>query len=456
MAAVWSPDNTIVFAAWRDSLYRVPAAGGTPVVFVAANPATDIDFHAVTSLPDGRLIVARHARSDDSEHLEVVEGGRATALTDDRLIGDVEYRAPGILLFVRRGANKGVWAVPFDKPPMDFSRAVLLAAGATGYAASADGTLVHITAPLAASELVWATRTGDLSAVPGAAIELPHQDLRLSPEGNRAAFIVGGNTIVVVRDLRTGVETRLTAPNSGDATRTSQSTCPTWFPAGDRILYGSGAAEATALYSKEATGAGTARKLIAGLCGVVSPDGRELYYNTDERGLSRLRRAPIAPDGTIGAPSPLLPAEDESDVGWFDVSADGTLLAYEAKQQDQQINIWITDVPKGTSRWQVTTGGGRLPRFGRDGRELFHLAPAAGAASDRKGALMAVPLTTKPAFAMATPQTLFTLDQPGGPLSVGGYDVASDGRFLFTRTAALTGETPRAVLVQNWTALIPK
>jgi Periplasmic component of the Tol biopolymer transport system len=372
------------------------------------------------------------------------------------LIGDVEYRAPGILLFVRRGANRGVWAVPFDKPPIDFSRAVLLAAGATAYDASADGTLVHITAPLAASELVWATRTGALSAVPGAAIEVPRQDLRVSPDGNRAALIVGGNTIVVVRDLRTGVETRLTTPNPGDARRTSQSTCPAWFPAGDRILYGSGAAEATALYSREATGAGTARKLIAGLCGVVSRDGRELYYNTDERGLSRLRRAPIAPDGTIGASSPLLPAEDESDVGWFDVSADGTLLAYEAKQQDQQLNVWITDVPNGTSRWQVTTGGGRLPRFGRDGRELFHLAPAAGAASNRMGALMAVPLTTKPAFAMAAPQTLFTLDQPDGPLSVGGYDVASDGRFLFTRTAAPTGEKPRAVLVQNWTALIPK
>ena len=93
MAAVWSPDNTIVFAAWRDSLYRVPAAGGTPVVLVAANPATDIDFHTVASLPDGGLIVARHARSDDSEHLEVVEGGKATALTDDTLISGVEYRA---------------------------------------------------------------------------------------------------------------------------------------------------------------------------------------------------------------------------------------------------------------------------------------------------------------------------------------------------------------------------
>jgi hypothetical protein len=456
MAAVWRPDNTIVFAAWRDSLYRVPAAGGTPVVLVAANPATDIDFHTVASLPDGRLIVARHARSDDSEHLEVVEGGSATALTDDRLIGAVEYRAPGILLFVRRGANKGVWAVPFDKPPMDFSRAVLLAAGATSYAASADGTLVHITTPLAASELVWATRTGGLSAVPGAAIELTHQDLRLSPEGNRAALIVGGNTILIVRDLRTGVETRLTTPNSGDPTRTSQSVCPAWFPAGDRILYGYGAAEATALYSKEATGTGTARKLIAGLCGVVSPDGRELYYNTDERGLSRLRRAPIAPDGTIGASSLLLPADDESDVGLFDLSADGTLLAYEAKQQDQQINVWITDVPNGTSRWQVTTGGGRLPRFGRNGRELFHVAPAGAAPSDRMGALMAVPLTTKPAFAMAARQTLFTLDQPGGPLSAGGYDVAPDGRFLFTRTAAPTGEKPRAVLVQNWIALIRK
>jgi len=68
-----------------------------------------------------------------------------------------------------------------------------------------------------------------------------------------------------------------------------------------------------------------------------------------------------------------------------DIVKAGLVVSYEAKQQDQQINVWITDVPHAPSRWQVTTGGGRLPRFGRDGRELFHLAPARVTPTDRTG-----------------------------------------------------------------------
>src|SRR4029453_5686712 len=130
-------------SAWRDSLYSVPAGGGAPATRVAANPATDIDFHEVDALPDGRLIVARHVRSDDNEHLEIVQNGRSVPLTEDRLVGNMRYMPPGFLVFVRRGANKGVWAVPFDKAPIDFGRAVLIAAGATSFVAAEDGTLVY-------------------------------------------------------------------------------------------------------------------------------------------------------------------------------------------------------------------------------------------------------------------------------------------------------------------------
>jgi hypothetical protein len=425
-------------------------------VLIAANPATDIDFHAVSLLPDGRFIVARHARSDDSEHLEIVEDGKAVALTDDRSIGQVSYGAPGVLLFVRRGSNKGVWAVPFEKPPIDFSRAVLLAAGATWYVSSADGTLVHFTSAPARSEFVWASRTGGVSPIPGTAVELGRNDLALSPDGRRAAFIIGDGNVLVVRDLQTGVDTRLTTANPNDTQRSSISYCPSWFPAGNVLTYTQGPAEATTIFAKDPMGVGRARTLVAGMCGQVPRDGRTLYYATDERGRGRLQRAPIGPDGTVGASSLLLPADDESDVGWFDLSADGTLLAYEVQQPNRQVNVWLTDVPNAAGRRQLTTDGGTLPHFSPNGRELFYLAPASTSGSERLGALVSVALTVDPALRLGAPQKLFTLDEPGGLLAAGGYDVAPDGRFLFSRAAASAKDTARAVLVENWMGLVRK
>jgi hypothetical protein len=64
---------------------------------------------------------------------------------------------------------------------------------------------------------------------------------------------------------------------------------------------------------------------------------------------------------------------------------------------------------------------------------------------------MAVSLTVKPEIRLGRPQRLLALDDALGLAASGGYDVARDGRFLFPRPAA-TAESPRAFLVQNWTA----
>ena len=54
------------FNVWRDSVYTVPAAGGTPEVDLAIDPKTEIEFTSVSVLPDNRLIVTTRIREPSS------------------------------------------------------------------------------------------------------------------------------------------------------------------------------------------------------------------------------------------------------------------------------------------------------------------------------------------------------------------------------------------------------
>jgi hypothetical protein len=120
----WQPDNTILFAVWRDSLYRVPAAGGTPELHTAIDAATEVDFHSIATLPGNRLAVSTHVRGDDGARLDVIAGGRRTPLASSRDINSVRFQPPDKLLFLRIGANAGVWVAPLGAS-LDLARAAL-------------------------------------------------------------------------------------------------------------------------------------------------------------------------------------------------------------------------------------------------------------------------------------------------------------------------------------------
>ena len=91
----------IVFSVWRDSLYKVPATGGTPTVHLAVNPAAEIDFHQVTALPGDRLLVAAHQRQSDFDIVELVDGQQRIVISTDKTANLFEYAAPGWLLVPR-------------------------------------------------------------------------------------------------------------------------------------------------------------------------------------------------------------------------------------------------------------------------------------------------------------------------------------------------------------------
>ena len=93
----------------------------------------------------------------------------------------------------------------------------------------------------------------------------------------------------------------------------------------------------------------------------------------------------------------------------------------------------------------ISTAGGVYPRWSRDGKELYFIAP------DAK--MMAVPIrATATTVEADAPATLFQTRRLGGGLNVIGrshqYDVARDGRFLINVEAE--SSAPPITLLMNW------
>ncbi len=128
-------------------------------------------------------------------------------------------------------------------------------------------------------------------------------------------------------------------------------------------------------------------------------------------------------------------------------------MAY-ASDETGQFEVYVRPfVPPGTGsrpqvasgQWLVSTGGGMVPRWGPDGKELFFLGPA--------GEMMAAPISVRGAALLpGTPVRLFQTRIVGGGLQLRQprqYDVTLDGRFLIN-TELDGGMTPAITLIQNW------
>ncbi len=459
MGATWLANGNIVFSVWRDSLYSVPAAGGMPVVSLAIDPATEIDFHEVTTLPDGRLIVATHERQGDSGTTELFDGKRRAVLTTDPTTVGFDYAAPGVLLFLRTGPNAGLWAVPFTGGPLDLTKATLIQPGATAFGVASDGTLVFaLPAPYMAS-LVWVDRSGTTSSVAGGPIETSARrvPLAVSPDGRHVAFVAGSGPAanLVVRDLDTGADTQLTFNKADDTGRTwSETFAPAWFPQGDRVLVTTGDVEATKLLVHRVDVAGVAQELAKGEQGIISPDGRTLLFAIDDRGQRHLRQAPIGRDGSLGPAQAALRTDPEPDVADFSLSPDGRLIAYTARSTNRKTNVFLAGFLDAAGQWLVAEGGSQ-PRFSHDGHELFYVKGAVDERGRPKGVFMTAPLTLAPAIRLGAAMPLFDDTKPDGP-TLSSYAVSTDGRhfLMWKRVGPDPAQGRRLVVVQNWPALM--
>ncbi len=110
--------------------------------------------------------------------------------------------------------------------------------------------------------------------------------------------------------------------------------------------------------------------------------------------------------------------------------------------------IYVQSFPEPGRKMPVSKGDGMLPRWRRDGKELYYVA------TDDK--LMAVPVQTGASFSASTPVPLFDVGSFGRRLNRYVYDVSADGqKFLLIRPQEDASTRPLTV-VQNWTALLKK
>ena len=277
-------------------------------------------------------------------------------------------------MFSRVRTNIGVWTVPFGNGKVDLAKAVLVEPDATSFVVSDEGTLVSSIEAREKRELVWVTP--DAGATPNRSISstatmrgTPFESLSsavaLSPDGRRAVVTArasGGKHELLVRDLTTGTDTRVPMPQASTGMQTGARV--TWTPAG-RLLYASGGVETMQIYDWPADGSGNGRPLVAGKSAKMRRDGQEVLFIRDEQRL-RLYRAPILADGTAGKAELVFAGADEPSVQWFDISADGTLLAFTttaATTGPGQLNIFVATYPDLRERRQVSQRRDAAPLF---------------------------------------------------------------------------------------------
>jgi serine/threonine-protein kinase len=466
MGIAWLPAGTIVFSVWRDSIYAVPASGGAPRVLVPVDGEKEIDFHHLAPVPGDRLIVGTHLRTEDSDILELVElAGPRRRITlsrdpDLRAIRYFEAAQGAVLLFAREGTNAGIWTVPFEDKELDLGRATMLQPGAEDYRVAHDGTVLAMMAARQRRALTWVDLAGSETRVPGDDVE--GVDLELSPDGRRAVFVHGRlrtagidgagsltDGIVTVRNLETGVDTRLSIGTA--STTWGDIGVPTWTPDGQRLIHRTGRVEGASLVERRADIAGASRPLTSGMLGRLLPDGRTLIYARDERGAGRLQRATIGADGSLGPSEPLFP--DALNVREFDISEDGRLIAFVVRQPNSRLDVFLAELANPREQWLVQEGSNR-PRFTRGGKQLFFARGAADAAGRPQGQLVRVSLATSPKISIGAPAVVLR-DNADGP-RIGSYDVSPDGqRFLLWKPVPpKPDEGQRLVLIQH--AITPR
>ena len=178
----------------------------------------------------------------------------------------------------------------------------------------------------------------------------------------------------------------------------------------------------------------------------ISPDGKFLVYAMFANSArTRLWIHALGPEKPDMKDYPLLRTNFQEDDAQF--SPDGHWLAYTSEETDKE-EIDVVPFPGLSSKLQISTAGGSQPRWPREGKEIYYIAP------DGKMMAVAVELSGDP-FKADSPKALFQTRSVAVTHTIHQYDVTADGqKFLMNLDTPTKGQRS-ITLVSNWTALLP-
>ena len=456
----WGRDGTIIFEPFpTTALFRVQAAGGTPVAL------TQLSGKYTTHrwpqfMPDGRhfiYLAASHsdpAGPDTAVFWASLDGKQSKLLL--RTHSSAVYAA-GYLLYVRETA---LMAQPFDPSSGEFKgEATVLnddvqvdhTVWRGTFTASDAGPLIYQPGSAGAGlRLTWMDRNGkELGNLMGADT---FNQIELSPDNKKAAVTIGNPSGVIwIYDLEHNTRTRFTFDNGS-------ANSPVWSRDGKQIAYltTAGGRNRYTVMVKAADGSGGEAKAVLQTDFEVggeqqglwnwSPDGRYLLYAKGLFGVGDGFDIWVLP--MFGDHKPFPYATGPGDQQFAQFSPDGRWVAYESSETGR-MEIFVAPFPWTGAKWQISTNGGIVPRWRRDGKELVYqmlASPYTWAAQvDGKGQ----------SFVVGEVRSLFESDDLSPNTAAAQYAMTGDAQRFLEITTGDAGKLPLTV-IQNWTAELKK
>jgi len=444
----WKTEGILFAPDVTSGIFRVaPDAGSTPVqvTTVAADHTTN---RWPTFLPDGKHFL--YLASNHSTPGASARNGIYFASLDGKenhfvipAESNVVY-AGGHLLWEQGGS---LLAQAFDPKTGKVSGDTAALAGDVGYHGSTweaafdaneNGVLVYQPAlNLASEKLLMFGRDG--RSVP-VGDNNAYMDIRISPDGHRAAALSGGVPHDVwVLNLDQGTRVRFTFGYASDGMAWS---------ADSKYLYYSTVGKTSRVVRKAVEGAGQETTVYENSTPVhvtdVSPDGRFLLV--EQSGGKLPLTTLLVPTTPDAKPRPL--TEDPIPTYYARFSYDGKWIVY-ATAETGRNELYATSLLQG-GKQQLTSTGGFWNRWSADQKTIFFATGAGG--------VFALPIkVTNNGIETGKPVSLFTV--PGLP-TVGFYDepfdVTPDGRHFLLKVIGERTGASRAVLITNWPARLRK
>ena len=451
----WNAAGVVVFSRSLDGgLYRVAAGGGSPEVLLPLDTAKDHrSYRWPHFLPDGRhftFFVPGAADKTSTVYVGDLESKDTHPLfpadSDAVYAGDPNGNPAksGNLLFVRDG---DVYAQAFhpslltvEGKPTLFLRDVgpVATLSLAPLSVSNTGLLVYQTLGAPIRQLQWMDREGKQMGILGEPGEWGGP--RIASDGKRVICgrlaSDGQRAEIWLFDGDAG--SRLIALPGADARS------PVWAADGQRAGFTSNSGGAYDIYLKALPGPDPKEPVFRNGSSKYltdwSRDGRYLLFNSIPPGgassdvwaysLAERRAGPVV--------------ETVHSEGYASLSPNGLWLAYQSDESGRD-EVYVQEfagISAGTKRrWQISTGGGRLPRWRADGGELFFLSGPGG--------VMSAPIMPAAGdFAYGQPVKLF--ETRTVPKKSNLYDVSPDGQRLLMNLPCEWSGSAVITVMTNW------
>ncbi len=447
----WSKDGMIVFASsLSGGLEKIPAGGGGRQTITSVKTTRTERAHLWPQfLPDGKhfvFFVGTDGSESSGVYLGSVDSPNYTELFSSETNAVYSNAgSTGYLLFIRNGSLIGQ---PFSPSKLATTGDQITLASNVNpveslslaqISASDNGTLVYQSAGHSTRQLTWYDRTGKSGGTLGDPGDWGPP--RISPDGSHVAAgrrdEKSGVAILWVMNLADGSSYQLTHLPRGSAQ-------PLWSPDGSRIAFSNEDLGAFDLYVQPARPdmkpdllyRSPNRKVIDDW----TRDGKSLIFDEYIPGMNRgmfLWRNAERKASTI--------LDTIHNEGFGTLSPDGKWLAYQSDESgpNQVLVQAFENGTGGVKKVYAVSGpeGGGLPRWRRDGKELFYIT--------QLGKICGVPVhATDTTFAFDAPVDL--VHTRPTPNSWNLYDVTPDGERFLVNAPMDWPSGSKIVVITSW------